>query len=107
MVILNITVLVACRQLESEGVLDPSCDVDLYSLHLAFLPVIQKLLDEFVEYWNLHGLSSIPGRPSPVRLFEMGLFTLREKGEREGRTFTELIQVRPPTSPLFQGFSNN
>ena len=59
--------------MEEEGELDPSSEEDLFSLHAAFLPVIQKFLDEFTTYWNTHGLSSLPRSPSPERLFEMGL----------------------------------
>ncbi len=73
--------------------MDVDSDEHLFCLHAIFLPMIQAFLDEFAEYWDDHGLSSIKGRPSPNRLFEMGLHVLKERSEIEGRSYTELQQV--------------
>ena len=45
------------RSLESDGVLDPLNDVDLYCLHLVYLPRIRESLTSFQHAWNSHGLS--------------------------------------------------
>ena len=44
------------QSLESVGVLDPLNEVDLYVLHLVFLPLINKCISEFKESWNHHSL---------------------------------------------------
>lgn len=90
--------------MEEDNVLNPDDDVDIFCLHIVYLPLIQKLLEEFIKTWNLHGLSSLRGRPSPLRLFEMGLHVLRERSERLGTTYTELIQVNVHID-LFHHFS--
>lgn len=57
--------------LESEGLLDPLNEVDLYCLHYIFLPRLNKSLSEFYESWNQHNLSS-EGNLSPCQLFFEG-----------------------------------
>ena len=76
-----------------ERVLDQDNHIDLFCLHLVYIPLIQQFIKEFVRSWNLHGLSTVKGHLSPVRLFELGLFTLRERGEMNGETYAELDQV--------------
>lgn len=63
------------RSLESEGVLDPLNDVDLYCLHYIFLPRINKSLSEFQLSWNNHGLSS-ESNMTPIQLHFEGLHCL-------------------------------
>ena len=46
------------QTLESNGVLDPLNEVDLYILYLVFLPLINKCISKFTESWNHHSLSS-------------------------------------------------
>ena len=54
--------------LESENVLDPVNDVDIFCLHFVFVPRINRCLQEFQESWNLHSLST-EGNMSPYQLF--------------------------------------
>ena len=56
------------RDLESEGVLDWLNEVDMFSLHYIFLPMINKCLQDFQESWNTHTLSS-EGNMTPYQLF--------------------------------------
>ena len=44
------------QSLESNGFLDPLNKVDLYVLHLFFLPLINKCISEFKKSWNRHSL---------------------------------------------------
>lgn len=57
--------------LESEGLLDPLNETDLYCSHAIFLPRLNKCLSEFCESWNQHKLSS-EGNLSPCQLFFEG-----------------------------------
>ena len=58
--------------LESEGILDPLNEVDLFSLHFIFLPRLNHRLLEFQASWNLHSLST-EGNMSPYQLFFEGI----------------------------------
>ena len=60
------------QALESNGVLDPLNEVDLYVLHLIFLPLLNKCISEFTESWNHHSLSS-EANMTPFQLFFEGL----------------------------------
>ena len=73
------------RGLESSGVLDPLNEVDIFCLHFIFLPRINKLLSEFQESWNNHGLST-EGQCTPYQLFT------------EGFLFEETVPVLPDGS---------
>ena len=57
--------------LESEGLLDPLNETDLFCLHFIFLPRLNKCLVEFRESWNQHKLST-EGNLSPCQLFFEG-----------------------------------
>lgn len=54
--------------LESEGVLDPSNDTDLFCLHYVYVPRINALLREFVDAHNNHAISTEHNQ-SPLQLF--------------------------------------
>ena len=56
--------------LDDAGNLDPNNITDLYCLHFAYLPVINKRLDEFVQGYNHHPLST-EGNYTPHQLFRM------------------------------------
>lgn len=60
------------RTLEENGYLDPLNEVDLYILHLIFMPRINKCISEFKDSWNHHALSS-EGNMTPLQLFFEGL----------------------------------
>lgn len=53
--------------MESEGILDPSSTLHLCVLHLVFLPLINKALQEFTSAWNNHGIRI--ANKSPSRMF--------------------------------------
>ena len=59
------------RDMESNGLLDPLNEVDLYCLHYVYKPRINKCVAEFKESWNNHSLSS-EGSMSPYQLFFEG-----------------------------------
>ena len=58
-------------QLEDKGSLNPLNEVDLFCLHYVFLPRINKTLQEFIECWNNHNLSS-EHNLTPNQLFIRG-----------------------------------
>ena len=45
-------------ELEGEGFLDPSNEIDLFCLHYVFLPLVNKSLSEFVSAPNSHKVST-------------------------------------------------
>lgn len=55
-------------KMESDGMLDRNNDADLFCLHYAFLPVINKKLAEFREAHNNHAIST-EGNRTPNQLF--------------------------------------
>ena len=59
-------------ELEGEGILDPSNEVDVFCLQVVFLPRINKQLSEFQGGWNNHLLST-EGNMSPIQLCVSGL----------------------------------
>ena len=58
--------------LEESGRLNPLSEIDLYCLHLVYLPKINEALATFVDGWNRHSLSS-EHNLTPLQLFETGL----------------------------------
>ena len=60
------------RSLETENMLDPLNDVDMYCLHKIFIPRINRCLSEFKESWNHHSLSS-EGNKTPYQLYYEGM----------------------------------
>lgn len=81
------------RQMELEGSLDPDNEIHLYALHLVFVPLIQKSLDEFSYSWNHHGLRTERGSPSPIRLFIRGMAVFHRIATKYNVSFTEIEQV--------------
>lgn len=63
--------------MEDERVFDPGSDVDIFVLHLVFLPIIQRHLDESVCSWNRHGIRTAHLLSSHVRLFHRGISNLK------------------------------
>ena len=59
------------RRLEDEGKLNCLNEVDLFCLHVVFLPRINCHLDAFVECWNNHPLSTSHNL-TPNQLFIQG-----------------------------------
>ena len=58
--------------LEEEQVLNPLNETDLYCLHYVFLPRINKNLQDFVESWNHHSLSTEHNQ-TPYQLMLIGM----------------------------------
>ena len=58
--------------IESEGVLDPLNDTDIFCLHYVYIPRINRCLQEFHNSWNRHSMSS-EGNMSPYQMFFEGL----------------------------------
>ena len=89
------------RSLETEGVLDPLNEVDLFCLHYIYLPKINKSLNEFEECWNCHALST-EGNMSPYQLLFEGLnhvvgnhdYVVRTLDGEANIDVTELTQER-------------
>lgn len=46
------------HSLEDECLLDPLNETDIFCLHFVYLPLINKCLDEFVQSWNHHRIST-------------------------------------------------
>ena len=65
--------------LEDDDFLDPLNDTDLFCVHYAILPQVNRCLEEFTESWNHHSLSSA-GNLTPEALFTIGLL---EKQQNE------------------------
>jgi len=80
---------------EEEEILNSLNETDLYCLHYVFLPRINKHLDDFVESWNHHSLSTEHNQ-TPYQLMSLGL-------ESSQRRVTP--DVRVGTSQIFQNTS--
>ena len=63
--------------LEEDGLLNQLDEVDLFCLHLVFLPRIQTSLDSFASTWNNHGLRTM-GNRSPLELWHRGMLVNRD-----------------------------
>ena len=61
-------------ELEAEQVLNPDNEVDIFCLHVVFLPRINKNLAEFQGSWNNHSLST-EGNMSPLQLCVLELLS--------------------------------
>ena len=44
------------KHMEHYGILDSTCEVDMFVLHYVFLPRIANSLEEFTVQWNYHGI---------------------------------------------------
>jgi hypothetical protein len=63
-------VSVQLHQLEEDGVLDIESDIDIFCVHLVFVPRINAGLQRFIEAWICHRLSTT-GK-SPLQLWLTG-----------------------------------
>lgn len=64
--------------LESEGIIDPANELDIWALHYVYLPRINRDLGVFCRYWNNHGLRT-EGFSSPVQLFVRACLQLQNR----------------------------
>ncbi|XDV19357.1 hypothetical protein PO909_024841 [Leuciscus waleckii] len=53
--------------METEGVLNPDSEIDIFALHWSFLPQLQRHLAFFKDAWNNHRIKTA-GSQSPVQL---------------------------------------
>ena len=58
--------------MEDSGILNICDDLDLYALHITFLPLIQQQLNQFRNGWANHSLRTERNR-TPKQLWLMGL----------------------------------
>lgn len=65
------TYIALFNELETDGLLNPDNEVDIFCLQLVFLPCINKCLTEFQGSWNNHPLST-EGNMSPLQLYFTG-----------------------------------
>ena len=56
-----------------DHLLDPLNETDMFCLHYVFVPIINRCLQEFVESWNHHRLST-EGNRTPYQLHSTSLF---------------------------------
>jgi hypothetical protein len=61
--------------MESTGNLDPNDDIQLWCLHLVFLPLINKHISSWQEAWVLHPLRSEINKTS-IQLWIAGLHAI-------------------------------
>ena len=59
------------KALESEQMLDPVNEVDIFCLHYIFIPCVNQCLHDFQGAWNNHALST-EGNMTPLQLFVEG-----------------------------------
>nr|CAB3263197.1 uncharacterized protein LOC104266093 [Phallusia mammillata] len=62
--------------LEESNLLDPTNDTDLFCLHFVFCHIINKRIQEFVNAWNKHSLST-EKNCTPEQLFHLNLHLLQ------------------------------
>lgn len=60
--------------LEDSQLLDPSNDIQKLSLHIVFLPEIQKSLEHFREAWNNHALCT-ENNQTPTQIWTEGMLS--------------------------------
>ena len=63
------------RRLEQSGLLDPINEVDIFCLHMCYLPRINQCINSFEEAWNNHCVST-EGNATPYQLFVAGLLSV-------------------------------
>ena len=71
--------------MEDNGLLEVDDEVHMFALHYAFLPRINRSLDQFSAAWNNHGIST-ERNMSPVQLWISGI-------ARSGRIIDEISEV--------------
>lgn len=94
-------------KLEDDELLNPLNEVDMFCLHLIFLPRINAALESFTESWNNHSISTRgTGNLTPNQLFIKGaleqnitpVIPSSSSGEFEGEQPTQRDHVHVPRS---------
>ena len=65
--------------LEQSGILDPTDEVHLFCLHLAYIPLINNAINQFIGQWNNHPVST-QCNFSPNQLWIQGILNSRNSG---------------------------
>jgi hypothetical protein len=76
--------------MESNGNLDPNDDIQLWCLHLVFIPVINKHISSWQEAWVQHPLRSERNK-TPMQLWIEGLHSISGTNSTVAQ---ELYQVK-------------
>lgn len=80
--------------LEDNELLSPTNDVDLFVLHYAFMPRINKHLKTFSQAYSRHRVST-EGNHSPIQLWLQGTLTTTDETAASGvYDFENLTDVR-------------
>ena len=102
-------------ELEHQGLLDPSNDTDLFSLHYVYVPRINQLLQEFVSAHNHHSIST-ESNLTPLQLFNnnqhlLSLHSVTPQQQDSRATNLprrpRLVEVPPICNPLSDEFYQN
>lgn len=80
--------------MESDGILDPDSNNDLYCLHVIYQPIINNMLARFAESWLNHKIRTAENK-TPLQLFIMGMQQVgNEYGMISNEYFETLTEVR-------------
>ena len=74
--------------MEEIGILNIDNPIHLFCLHFVFIPKLRKHLEEFLNGWNHHGLSTENGK-TPMQLWIEGMFTSSYSHHLAAREFWE------------------
>jgi hypothetical protein len=66
------------KEMQLQGLLDTANEVDIFALHLVFLPRIQNALDRYISMWNHHKIRTARNM-SPELLFKIGVAKVNYK----------------------------
>lgn len=66
------------EEMVNEGVLEVESPVDLWCLHFVYFPILELALEDFVKYWNTHGIRT-ERMQSPQKLWRLSKYS-RELG---------------------------
>ena len=91
---LHVCIYYLFYNLEERGLLSPSDEIDLFSLHYAFLARINNHLEIFCQAYNRHRLRT-EGNHSPMQLWLQGMLATDDDTAASGvYNFEELSDVR-------------
>ena len=78
--------------MEHHGLLNPLNEYHVWILHFAFVPRINKSLNEFTQSWNNHPICTT-GHKSPNQLFSAGAILLQNSQIAGLDFFMKLISI--------------
>ena len=79
--------------MESDAILDPDNDRDLFCLHAVYRPIINDMLRRFTESWINHKIRTAENK-TPLQLFIMGMQQIEhEDGVVPNEYFQTLTEV--------------